>query len=178
MIALLVVLFFGVTGITLNHPDWAFGQSTSTTESTGTLEFDPSSDDGAVDYLAIAEFVRSTYGVHGEVDSYDTVNDTATIAFKGPGYSADVYVDIDSGDYSLTVVEQGFVAAMNDLHKGRDSGSVWSWVVDISAAFLVVISLTGLAMQLVLRRRRRSALAIAVVGAVVGTVLMVVTVLR
>ncbi|MEO6123457.1 MAG: PepSY-associated TM helix domain-containing protein [Ilumatobacteraceae bacterium] len=29
MISLLVVLFFGITGITLNHPDWTFGDSTS-----------------------------------------------------------------------------------------------------------------------------------------------------
>ena len=29
MISLLIVLFFGLTGITLNHPKWTFGQVTN-----------------------------------------------------------------------------------------------------------------------------------------------------
>lgn len=35
MIALFIVLFFGVTGITLNHPDWTFGDATSRTANIG-----------------------------------------------------------------------------------------------------------------------------------------------
>ena len=31
MVALLIVLFFGVTGITLNHPKWTFGDDVDTT---------------------------------------------------------------------------------------------------------------------------------------------------
>ena len=37
MISLLVVLFFGLTGITLNHPDWTFGGSATKDTHTGTL---------------------------------------------------------------------------------------------------------------------------------------------
>ena len=64
---------------------------------------------------------------------------------------------------------------MNDLHKGRDANSTWKWVIDISAGFLVVISLTGLTMQFFLRKRRRSALIGAAVGGVVSIVLMYLT---
>ncbi len=55
---------------------------------------------------------------------------------------------------------------MNDLHKGRDTGSSWKWLIDASAVVLIVISLTGIVLQLVLRKRRRSAFVTAGVGSV------------
>lgn len=37
----------------------------------------------------------------------------------------------------------GFGAVINDLHKGRDSGDTWQWLIDISAVLLAFVSLTG-----------------------------------
>lgn len=37
MVSLLIVLFFAVTGLTLNHQDWTFGQSPQVTTTTGQL---------------------------------------------------------------------------------------------------------------------------------------------
>lgn len=175
MIALLVVLFFGITGITLNHPDLTFGDEVSVTTVEGTFPFDVTTDDGAVDFLAVAEYVRAEYDVKGAVDDYDITAGDGSIAFKDPGYAADLFFDVDDSTYELTVTQQGFVAVMNDLHKGRDAGSTWRWVIDVSAGFLVAISLTGLVMQFFLRRRRRSALTLAAVGAVATVVLIVIT---
>ncbi|MEZ5375078.1 MAG: PepSY-associated TM helix domain-containing protein [Acidimicrobiales bacterium] len=179
MIALLIVLFFAVTGITLNHPTWVFGDEASETLESGTLPFATTTDDGNVDWLSIAEYVRTTYDVKGSVDNFSTTGsgDTASgvIVFLNPGYSADLNFDLASGDYDLRITQQGIVAVMNDLHKGRDAGSGWKWVIDVSAGFLVLISLTGLVMQFFLRKRRRSALTIAVLGGAVSIALMLVT---
>ena len=38
----------------------------------------------------------------------------------------------------------GFVALLNDLHKGRDSGRAWSFVIDLSAVLMALVSLSGL----------------------------------
>lgn len=172
MIALLLTLFFGITGITLNHPTWTFGSDDVRTSETGTLEFSVTADDGSIDYLAISEYVRATYDVKGSIDSYDTVNGEVTMAYKNPGYSADVFVEVETGEYEVVVDQAGWVAVMNDLHKGRDSGSAWKWAIDISAGFLVLISVTGLVMQFFLRKRRRSALTLAVVGGIASILLM------
>jgi hypothetical protein len=174
MIALLIVLFFGITGITLNHPSWTFGDATTRQTVDGSFEF-PVEADGAVDWLTIAEYIRSEYDVKGAVASFDVVNGEGSIIFKNPGYSADLVFDVETAAYELTVEQQGFLAVMNDLHKGRDANSTWKWVIDISAGFLVVISLTGLTMQFFLRKRRRSALIGATVGGVVSIVLMYLT---
>lgn len=175
MVALIIVLFFGITGITLNHPDWTFGDEVSVQTFSGEFSFDVVAAHDAVDYLAIAEYARSEYGVNGSVDSYGVTNGTGSIAIRNPGYSADIFFDVETGTYDLTVNQEGFVAVMNDLHKGRDASSLWKWVIDISAGFLVLISLSGLAMQFFLRKRRRSALTTMVVGGVAVVVLIWVT---
>lgn len=158
MFALLIVLFFGVTGITLNHPQWTFGDEVDSTTTTGALPFAATLADGSVDYLTISEYVRDEHGVHGSVDSFSTTNGEASIAYKSAGYAADVFVDVETGSFELVVEQQGWVGVINDLHKGRDTESSWNWTIDIAAGFLVLIALTGITMQLFLRKRRRSAL--------------------
>ena len=52
------------------------------------------------------------------------VDDTeCTVSFKGPGYSADAFIDRESGQYTLTEFDHGLIAVINDLHKGRDTGA-------------------------------------------------------
>ena len=167
MIALVIVLFFGVSGITLNHPTWTFGDQVELTTESGILPVATTMEDGSVDFLTISEYVREEFGVTGSVNSFDLTNGEGSIAYKNPGYSADLFFDVETGEFELTIEQQGWVAVMNDLHKGRDTGTAWKWVIDISAGFLVVISLTGLVMQLFLRKRRRSALISSAVGALV-----------
>jgi uncharacterized protein len=176
MVALLIVLFFGVTGITLNHPTWTFGDHASHEAVTGVFPFEVLADDGSVDFLRVAEFVRSEHDVRGTVDSFDAAGGEGWINFKNAGYSAGVVFDIEDGSYDLTVDQQGLLAVMNDLHKGRDTGSSWRWVIDVSAGFLVAISLTGLVLQLVLKKRRTAALASALVGAAGCVVLIAATI--
>jgi hypothetical protein len=178
MVALLVVLFFGATGLTLNHPAWTFGDDAERTTTIGTLPFDPTDDgsvDGQVQYLLIAEHVRSVDGVSGSVDSFGLVGEQGSIVFKNPGYAAEVTFDLTSRSYEVTVDQQGWVGVLNDLHKGRDAGSAWRWVIDVAAVLLVIISLTGLVMQLFLRRNRTAALVTLGVGAVLTVILAWIT---
>ena len=54
--------------------------------------------------------------------------------------------DIDRGTdaHELTVSKMGSAALVNDLHKGRESGPVRKAMIDLSAARLNFVSLTGL----------------------------------
>ena len=79
------------------------------------------------------------------------------------------------GRYDLTQTIHGFVAVINDLHKGRDTGRAWSVLIDVSAVVLIVISLTGLVLLFYLKRRRIPGLVVAVgTVAVVAVVLLLV----
>ncbi len=165
MICLLVVLFFSVTGLTLNHPNWTLGAGSERATAQGAL---PAgwSEGGSVDWLAVAEYLRDEHGLRGKVVENDNDDQQGSITFKGPGYAADAFFQMADGSYELTVETQGALAVVNDLHKGRDSASSWRWLIDVSAGFLVAISLTGLGLQLFLKARRRSALITAFGGSV------------
>jgi hypothetical protein len=59
----------------------------------------------------------------------------------------------------------GLVAALNDLHKGRDTGGKWSAVIDFSAVLMTLVSLTGLTLICFLSKRRLFGLLTALIGA-------------
>ncbi len=170
---LLLVLFFSITGITLNHPDWLFGSQEITQDLEGTL---PAAwlNEGEPDWLFVAETLRSDYDLSGRVSDYRNDEYEASISFSGPGYSADGFIDMQTGSYTLYTSAQGFVAVMNDLHKGRNTGVAWKWIIDLSAIFLIIVSITGLALLLVLKKLRRNGLIVMLAGSVVAIVFMVI----
>lgn len=172
MISLLIVLFFGLTGITLNHPDWTFGDDVNDSTYTGTLPDGISDSAGNVDFLTISEYMRNHYDVSGAVTDHRIDGDSGSISYNAPGYAADLTFSVSESTFTLEVHQQGFVQVMNDLHKGRDAPSSWKWVIDLSALLLVVVSLTGLGIQLFQRKRRTRALIFAGAGLLVTVVLV------
>ncbi|MCI1187019.1 PepSY-associated TM helix domain-containing protein [Hymenobacter sp. DH14] len=165
MVSFFVVLFFSVTGITLNHADWFDGQQAET-KRTGAV---PAAwvhvpDTARINKLAIVELLRSKYALRGAVSEFEMQDDQCAVSFKGPGYSADAFINRQDGTFELTELRQGLVAVLNDLHKGRDTGAGWSWVIDLSAGFLTLVSLSGLVMLFFLKNKRVRGLLVAVVG--------------
>ena len=162
MVSLLVVLFFAGTGVTLNHPDWLAGERTE--ELTGTLPAAWKTAKG-IDWLVVAEHLRTANGVHGTVADRREDDREGSLTFRAPGYSADAFIDVRDGSYKLTVSYQGAVGVLNDLHRGRDAGNAWAWLIDVSGVFLVFLSLTGLGLLFYLRKVRIKGLVVMTAGA-------------
>ena len=163
MFSFAVILFFAATGLTLNHTEWFSGR-VATTRHAGTIA--PALIKPEPDKLGIAEFLRKIYKLQGAVSDFRVEDSEISISFRGPGYAADGFIEIPSGRYELTETRNGLVAAMNDLHKGRDTGKTWSMVIDASAILLVLVSLTGLLLILFLHKRRASGLMLAGTGGI------------
>ncbi|NCI51645.1 peptidase [Sediminibacterium roseum] len=167
MVSFAVVLFFSVTGLTLNHADFFAGKTVSSKD-TGTLA--PAwvnvQDTNKIAKLNIAEFFRNKHKVKGAVSDFRIDDAQVSISYRGPGYEGDAYIDRQTGAYELSQTRGSFVAFMNDLHKGRDTGTAWSWVIDVSAVFLVLISLSGLILLLFIKKKRMSGLILLVIGLV------------
>jgi uncharacterized protein len=163
-----LVFFFAVTGVTLNHLDW-FGGAERTTQAKGRLDSAwTNTGAGDIAKLDVVEYLRRTHQLGGTVTDLRVDDEQCAISFKGPGYSADVAIDRRTGDYELTETRFGFVATMNDLHKGRDTGAVWRAAIDVSAGLLVLISLSGLILIWFVHRHRLAGLLLLVCGAVVS----------
>lgn len=155
MACLLIVLFFGLTGVTLNHPDWLATESTR--QVSGALSAGWKSG-ASVDWLVVAEQLKAAQGVHGTASDRRADSAEASVTFKSPGYSADCVIDMATGKYDLTIAYQGAIGVLNDLHRGRDAGSAWAWVIDATGGFLALIALTGLGLLVYLKKVRVAAL--------------------
>jgi hypothetical protein len=164
MVSFAVVLFFAVTGLTLNHADWFAGQVRETRFS-GSM---PLRWLGKTpDQTAIVAELRSAHGITGAVSDFRADGAQVSVSFKGPGYAADAFIDQAKGTYDIVETRNGFVAVLNDLHKGRDTGRGWSLMIDTSAVLLTLVSLTGLLLLFFVYKRRTSGLIMVAAGAAV-----------
>ena len=184
--------FFAITGVTLNHPTWFGIDAVRSTDHKGEINRDwlnkplparqaspPTLENGEVDYgrhvakLEVVEQLRAAHHIRGTVSEFRVDDRECVIMFKGPGYAADAYIDRESGTYQMTETVMGAVAVINDLHKGRDTGPVWSLVIDISALLMVFVSITGMVLIFYLKRKRWSGIITAVAGTILFAVLYV-----
>ena len=167
VVSFVLVLFFAVTGLTLNHADWFDGEE-RTTEVKGRINrsWVAGIDTATVNKLAIVEYLRSAHLLKGRVSEFQIDDREGSVSFRGPGYSADASINREDGTYQLTETQLGLVAKLNDLHKGRDTGRGWAWVIDVAAVFMTLVSLSGLALLVVLKKRRTSGLSWLLAGAV------------
>jgi hypothetical protein len=167
MVTFAILLFFAVTGLTVNHPEW-FTSQQKTVQYKGQVAMDwvrPASGKD-VDKLQIVEQLRRQHGIRSDLSDFRVDDAQLSVSFKGPGYTADTFIDRDTGKYEVTETRMGWGAVINDLHKGRDTGNWWKAVIDASAILMTLVSLTGMALIFFLARRRVSGLVCAVVGAV------------
>jgi hypothetical protein len=166
MVSFAIVLFFSVTGLTLNHPTWLGGDKQVNVKNKGVLnvKWVNNPDTNKIAKLEIVEFLRKTYNVKGYVSEFRIDDSEVSVSLKGPAYSADAFIDRETGKYELSEIKMGIVAIMNDLHKGRDSGLGWSWIIDISAVFLILVSLSGLILLCFIKKRRVAGFITGIIG--------------
>ena len=165
MVSFAIVFFFSVTGITLNHPD-TFAGALKNSQEKGklNLQWVSSKDTNQINKLNIVEYLRKTHNIKAAVSEFRIDDGQCSVSFKGPGYAADAFINRENGSYDIMFIRAGVVGILNDLHKGRDTGSRWSWVIDISAGLMVIVSLTGMILMLYIKRKRLSGLILAVLG--------------
>lgn len=147
MASFATVFFFGATGVTMNHPDWFAHQDV--TRAQGRLR---------------PEWLAGKVPATLEVVEFRIDGGQCLISFQGPGYMASAFASCATGVYEITITGMGAVAVLNDLHKGRDSGKVWSAVINASGAVLVLVSGTGMVLPWFVHRRRLSGYLVAAAG--------------
>jgi hypothetical protein len=168
MVSFVIVLFFAVTGLTLNHAEW-FGGKEQVKKFTGhvQLKWVKVKDTAAIAKLEIVELLKHSHHIKGDVSDFIIDDNQCTVSFKGPGYSADAFINRDNGEYKLTETSLGLIAVMNDLHKGRDTGKKWSYLIDAAAIFMSLVSLTGIVMICFMKKKRFTGFILVIAGLVI-----------
>jgi hypothetical protein len=167
MLGLLAVIFFSVTGIMLNHPDW-FGFATPRVDKReGAI---PEAMVKEPDKLAIVEKLRKDFSATGAMDSFDIEDDALSISFKSPGRHTDAVIQRADGHAEVTLESYGLNGRLADLHRGTDAGPAWRFIIDSTAIVLLITCFTGLLLWCLVPKWRPlglAALAVCVVGCLV-----------
>ena len=66
------------------------------------------------------------------------------VALPGPGRDAWIAIDRATGAVTSELTDRGWVSYLNDLHKGRNTGSAWFWFIDIFATACIIFTISGL----------------------------------
>lgn len=179
LFGLAVILFFSITGLTLNHPDWFFKETL--TQVDGTLDrkwlhldqppptdWDQNDLGHEVDKLRVAERLRAEHGLHGHVSDFLVFEEECELTFEAPGYAATARINRDDGRYTIDILSNDLVTIMNDLHKGRHTSRPWKWLIDVSAVIGVLTGLSGFVLIFFLRLKRATGLITAAIGMLVA----------
>lgn len=165
------MIFFCLTGITLNHR-WYHLDGNRLLEEEKSLSAEDvlrwkltPSDNWQPDISAINEDIRAWFHLPlpHSIDVDEGVGELA-FDFKVPAGYAYIYIDANAAMLTLEKESGSFIGIVNDLHKGRHSGTVWFWVIDISAVLLTFFSVTGLIILYQGRRFKRNGNLLLVAG--------------
>lgn len=174
-ISLAVMLFFAVTGITLNHAA-SIPAEPVVTERSARLEpsvlrtLTAKSDDAPLP-APVAEAVRNAVGLDAAGKPGEWSDAEVYVALPRPGGDAWVSIDRATRKVSAEVTDRGWISYLNDLHKGRNSGSAWFWFIDLFAVACLLFTITGLFLLQVHARHRRSTWPIVIAGIALPVVL-------
>ncbi|AXT31586.1 PepSY-associated TM helix domain-containing protein [Pseudoalteromonas tunicata] len=150
MALLVMMLFFAITGITLNHPTWfdAKGITKYQEDALPAYLFTLSADE---QQQALSHYVGSSFAM-----DYSTAQispDEIQLVHKGPGSYKTLTLDLVEKQSYFEQIDYGLIAILNDLHKGRNSGKVWAFILDLCAILIILFSISG-ALLLVPQQKR------------------------
>lgn len=161
-ISLIGLLLFAITGFTLNHAADIEG-SPVTQEAKAQLPkalLPRIAPDDAPDAkkpfpAEVRSWLESNLKSRASGDA-DWSADEIYLALPRPGGDGWISVDRATGEVTTENTSRGWIAYLNDLHKGRNSGTAWKWFIDIFVLACLVFTLTGLVLLWMHSKHRKS----------------------
>lgn len=176
-ICLAALLLFSVTGITLNHAHQIESRA-KVTEIEATLPAPLQAhlqrrppEDGSLP-AELAGWLEQTLPIKlaGTTPEWD--GGELYMGFPRPGGDAWLSLDLDSGELLFEDSDRGWIAYLNDLHKGRHTSVAWSWFIDLTAVACLLFALTGLILLYRQASHRRSTWPLTTLGLLVPILIL------
>jgi uncharacterized protein len=177
-VCLIGMLAFALTGITLNHAGQIEAKPQVTARSAqlpdDLLRAAKAAQQSAKQSLppGLRTWVEQRLGI--------TVGDREAewsqeiyLSLPRPGGDAWLAIDLDTGEARYEQTDRGWIAYLNDLHKGRHTGIAWSWFLDLFAVACVVFCVTGLVLLQLMADQRRSTWPLVAAGLMVPLIVAI-----
>ncbi|MGO3300088.1 MAG: PepSY-associated TM helix domain-containing protein [Pseudoalteromonas sp.] len=167
---LFLLILFCVSGIVLNHVDWLKGdkdngQLSQPLPTNLVNKAQLNSDNLANVFTDIELYLANQYNLNNP-KSIDWEKQDALVMLDYPLPAGFAFAEVDfiSGELNLEYQTGGVLSLISDLHKGRHTGEAWSWVIDISAALMILFAITGMIILFQNRKKRLVGIWLTVLG--------------
>lgn len=178
--SLVCLLFFVLSGVTLNHAADIAGsaetvQKTAQLGAAGLKPLQARIAEGAKLPLpaAVTDDLAKSLERPLPDRPAEWSAESVDLDLSRPGAEGTLSIDRATGavDYELT--SHGWIAWANDLHKGRNAGSAWFWFIDLFAVACLVFALTGLVLLYLHARHRPSTWPLVGFGLLLPVILLI-----
>jgi uncharacterized protein len=149
---LIGLVLFSITGFTLNHAS-SIGAKSQVSSSRATLppalltNLQRSASSGGNDRSPpseVSEWIRDKFDSSVAGAPSEWSEDDVYISLPRPGGDAWMSIDLVTGEVTHEVTRRGWISYLNDLHKGRNTGTAWSLFIDLFALATLIFAITGL----------------------------------
>jgi hypothetical protein len=177
---LIGLLLFSITGFTLNHAGWIGAKPQVTTT---IVELPPEMlsrlqagwDTAMTDNVPVPDEIASWLAEHLSVQvanrQIEWSDDELYVSLPRAGGDAWLTIDREGGSVTHEFTDRGWLAYLNDLHKGRNTGAAWRLFIDVFAFAALVFASTGLLLLKMHAPQRRSTWPMVGLGLVVPLLL-------
>ena len=164
--AFLALIFFSATGVLLNHPEWFENYRPAERHEAFTLSpaelavAKASKDQGRA--LAAASAAKAR--LNGAYASGDVDGRQMLVRLEGPKGSSDLTIDLSTGKVDARITQTNLMSIVQDLHRGKNVGAAWRWVIDLSAWIIIALAVIGYILFFSLRFRLKTSLILTAVS--------------
>ena len=164
IVLLFLLIFFSITGVTLNHPSWGgtVKESSKVFQLTETLPIKDSA--LLLQSKSFRRLIRQEFWVDLRFAKIENDGGILVVDAQNPGRATLMEIDLTSGEIQSYTTNYGWIAFFNDLHKGRHTQTLWRALIDVSAALVVIFSITGLILLLPNRKMIKKVSALTLIG--------------
>jgi hypothetical protein len=178
-ISLVGLLLFAITGFTLNHAADIEAAPKSVERATQLpaqliplIKADDKPDSKKPLPADVARFIESKLPMQADGVAEWSAGEIY-LAKPRPGGDGWISIDRDSGAVTSETTSRGWIAYLNDLHKGRNAGGSWKLFIDIFVFACIVFTLTGLVLLWMHSKHRKSTWPIVAMGLVIPALIAI-----
>lgn len=183
-LCLIGMVLFAVTGITLNHagqmeasPAVVTREARLPADGLSALRQQPAVAKAPLP-ASVATWIQHDMGINVADRDTEWSAREVYVALPRPGGDAWMSIDRDDGTIAYERTDRGWIAYLNDLHKGRHTGGAWSWFLDLFAGAAIVFCLTGLLLLQLHATKRPATWPVVGLGFVIPALLLVIFIHR